>query len=70
MIELATLGGSSIRHDGSEFTGLSAHKQEVALLVYFAAGNPVPRETGCSYSPQTVLPCARRTVGRLVGVQR
>jgi len=45
MIELATLGGSSIRHDGSEFTGLSAHKQKIALLSYLAVEGPVPRDS-------------------------
>jgi DNA-binding SARP family transcriptional activator len=45
MIELATLGGSSIRRDGSEFTGLSAHKQKIALLSYLAVEGPVARDS-------------------------
>jgi DNA-binding SARP family transcriptional activator/tRNA A-37 threonylcarbamoyl transferase component Bud32 len=44
MIELATLGGASIRRDGSEFTGLSAQKQKVALISYLAIEGPVARD--------------------------
>jgi len=44
MIELLTLGGASIRHNGAELTGLTAHKQKVALISYIAAESPVARD--------------------------
>ncbi|NIO31916.1 MAG: protein kinase [Gemmatimonadetes bacterium] len=45
MIEFHSLGGSSIRCNGSECTGLSAHKQKVALLFYLAVEGPVARSS-------------------------
>ena len=44
MIELVSLGGSSILHDGADFSDLSAHKQKVALLSYLAVEGPVARD--------------------------
>jgi DNA-binding SARP family transcriptional activator len=35
MLEISTLGGLSIRHDGEPVTGLASRKVE-ALLVYLA----------------------------------
>ena len=43
MIELVTLGSSSIRHDGAELSALAAHKQKIALLSYLAVEGPVAR---------------------------
>jgi DNA-binding SARP family transcriptional activator len=45
MIEFRSLGGSSIRCDGAECTGLAAHKQKVALLFYLAVEGPVARSS-------------------------
>jgi DNA-binding SARP family transcriptional activator len=45
MIEFHSLGGSSIRHDGAECIGLSAHKQKVAVLFYLAVEGPVARSS-------------------------
>jgi DNA-binding SARP family transcriptional activator/tRNA A-37 threonylcarbamoyl transferase component Bud32 len=44
MIELITLGASSIRQDGAERKGLSGHKQKLALLSYIAVEGPVSRD--------------------------
>jgi DNA-binding SARP family transcriptional activator len=44
MIELITLGAPSIRQDGAERTGLSSHKQKVALLSYIGVEGPVSRD--------------------------
>jgi DNA-binding SARP family transcriptional activator len=44
MIELITLGASSIRQDGAERTGLSSHKQKLALLSYIGVEGPVSRD--------------------------
>jgi DNA-binding SARP family transcriptional activator len=81
MIELATLGGALIRRDGSEFTGLSAHKQKIALLSYLAVEGPVPREClvtvfwpdreqeKASHSLSQALYALKREVGKeIVGV--
>ena len=69
MIELATLGGSAIQHDGSGYTGLSARKQKIALLSCLAVDDPEARDTLHSLSPQTVFPCARRASGGVVGIE-
>jgi DNA-binding SARP family transcriptional activator/tRNA A-37 threonylcarbamoyl transferase component Bud32 len=44
MIELLTLGGASLRRDGAELTGLSVHKQKLALTSYIAVEGPVARD--------------------------
>lgn len=44
MIEFVTLGGSSLRRDGADFTALLAHTQKVALLSYLAVEGPAARD--------------------------
>ncbi len=43
MIELLTLGDSTIRRDGAECAGLTTQRQKVALLSYIAVEGPVDR---------------------------
>ncbi len=44
MIDIATLGRTSVRRDGQEVDAVAAQKQLVAILVYLALEGPVRRE--------------------------